>query len=104
MLDATHLFLQKSPGYYLYYSNEPLAIENVSTDTFSIYPNPVLNFLNVSTNNLPIEKISVYSISGKKIFEKENDVKIDVFKLSKGIYFIEIYSNQQKIVKKFIKI
>ena len=69
-----------------------------------IYPNPVSDKLYVSSENIVIEKLNIYSISGQKVLEQHTSINtVDVSSLSKGMYFIEIATSEGKTVKKFIK-
>lgn len=71
-------------------------------ELYQIYPNPASSSITVlllseKTNEL----LSIYSISGQKLLEKQNlgkTTKIDVSNFSKGIYFLEIGNVRQKFV------
>ncbi len=79
-----------------------LGINDVSDLNFSIYPNPTINSINISTTE-SIEKINIYSIHGILVKETTNNKTIDVSNLSSGLYFIEITSGKRKSVQKLIK-
>ena len=72
----------------------------------SIYPNPVLNFLNIELQNLTDENISITlnSIDGKRIFSQNykniNTIAIPTNNYSKGIYLLEIITDTKKICRK----
>jgi len=55
----------------------------------------------------PIDKLQVYEVAGKIIFETEkimqNQYKLDLSDTSTGIYFVKIISDKQNIVKRIIK-
>lgn len=101
------LELVSTSGETLHYRNWPLifSVNNFEFSKIYLYPNPTSNNLYISNNNLVIETISVYSISGKKVLEKNYNQTnpIDVSILPKGMYFIKISSVSGKFVKKFIK-
>jgi hypothetical protein len=65
-----------------------------------LYPNPTHGVLNIGNVNL--EKIMVYDISGKAIQEFGPASQIDLGNLSKGMYFIKLFSVGQIIVDKII--
>ena len=70
--------------------------------TLKIYPNPVKNEINLISEEL-ITKIKLYDYQGKLVLEKNNDVKfIKVSSLNSGIYFIEVFMNNYKSLKKVI--
>lgn len=98
------LSLEFNPGYILNYQNFQLSISEQNQIQFSIYPNPVSDQLFISSENLQIEKISIYSMSGKQVLETElEEESVDVSNLSEGLYFIEITSKEGKSQQKFIK-
>jgi hypothetical protein len=69
----------------------------------SIYPNPVSNFLFVS-NSDSIESITIYDALGRILFLKEGDTsQIDLSFLQSGLLFIEVKTQESKMVVKIIK-
>jgi hypothetical protein len=89
----------------LYRLETTLTNETFIKNNFSIDPNPVKDFISLQNeNNLPIDKIDVFDISGKKVLE---DLKIsetiNVEKLSAGVYFLKINSKGKIANIKFVK-
>jgi hypothetical protein len=81
-----------------------LATPEFQQPDFSVHPNPVKNELFIASENIPIELIKVYSISGSQVMEVSSDLNfLDVSNLSEGIYFIEIFSSEGSSIQKFIK-
>jgi len=78
-----------------------------SSNSFSIFPNPTKDYLNITnSNNQKIKNISIIDISGKIVKEftpSISPVKIPVQDLSRGTYFVIIHSNNQKWHQKFVK-
>lgn len=72
---------------------------------FNVYPNPVNNVLSFSSvDNVTIERVVAYDVSGKMVLEANGSVsQLNVEKLAKGYYTLEIISGDQKIIKKIIK-
>ncbi|WP_430412976.1 PQQ-dependent sugar dehydrogenase [Kordia sp.] len=72
--------------------------ENSLADNFQIYPNPTNDFFQINNQNvaLQIKEVALYSFSGKLIsttrISTENQ-KIMTDQLSKGIYIVQIISN-----------
>ena len=98
------LSLEFNAGYILNYQNFPLSIPDQSLVRLDIYPNPVSNELYISSDNLQVEKINIYSINGKEVMSVETaDKSIDVSRLQQGVYFIEVTSGEGKNIQKFIK-
>ncbi len=100
-----YLSFNTNTGFIVHFRNSP-SLSNPDNNLYNLvlYPNPVSNKLFISSENTVIEKISVYSLTGKKVFESKHEANsIDVSELSKGMYFIEISSTKGKSLKKFIK-
>lgn len=77
------------------------------TASFNIYPNPVNDklFIDAVDN---VEEINIYTITGVKVHDIQcsthnEQYAIDVNKLQGGIYIIEIKTNNNSIIKRFIK-
>lgn len=80
-----------------------LSLENFrNSDTVTIAPNPVSNFLNLTSSNV-ISSIEVFNMFGQQVLIEEaagNQVEIDVSQLASGTYCVKVVSdNQQKIIK-----
>jgi subtilisin family serine protease len=73
----------------------------------SIYPNPVTTTFTLKVSNYDVSGLSIqiFSIIGKKVFEKWNlkNTIIDVSELNSGIYILKILSDTQEKTMKFIK-
>lgn len=57
---------------------------------FRIFPNPTKDILYVETD-LVNYKIIVLNINGERLFEYENETKLNLEELTAGVYFIEVY-------------
>lgn len=75
-------------------------IDTKRTQSIDIYPNPVLNYLNLSEI---VNSYEIINTSGKKVLVGNSTKKIDVSKLVSGIYLINIISNGRGLTYKFIK-
>ncbi|SHM69541.1 S8 family serine peptidase [Polaribacter sp. KT 15] len=82
-----------------------LSTENNSIKNVEVYPNPVLNELNITIDNLHLSetKVTVYTILGKKILTFENKKNIDVSSLKSGVYLLKIKNGTSLKSLKFIK-
>lgn len=74
------------------------------TSTLAIYPNPVREYLNITTE-IPIENIRIYNANGqlvKQSTQKLNQIHLET--LENGLYslFMQL-ANHEIIVRKFIK-
>ena len=77
----------------------------ITDNSFSIYPNPTSNVLNISnTNNFEIKNISVVDINGRVVKNQSGALtEINVSDLNTGVYFVTIETNEGKATKKFMK-
>jgi len=72
-------------------------------NNISIYPNPVVETLNINTNE-QIDSIYIYDIAGNQIFNDFSGLKsINVSNLNSGMYILKIRIKNQEIIKKIIK-
>lgn len=74
---------------------------------FDIYPNPSTGMYTVILKNRMVaKKICVFDLLGTCVWDKEcrNDVNtvIDLSCQPKGVYFLEIVSNSERVVKKLV--
>ncbi|OQA00890.1 MAG: hypothetical protein BWY70_00564 [Bacteroidetes bacterium ADurb.Bin408] len=85
--------------------------ENSETWYCNLYPNPALNFLNISFDGIKntYADINIFTIHGclvryEKIFVNENSVyNINLRNFTQGLFFVEINVNGFKINRKFVK-
>lgn len=92
-----------------YESAVALSLSNVNNSEFKIYPNPAQNDLYLANKKgEKIKSIKIYNVAGSRVMDvninKINpDLKINVSKLTSGMYFISIESEKGVTNKKFIK-
>lgn len=89
--------------YFMSVISTTLGTDTNSSNVFNVYPNPVINFLNINSNNR-INRIEIYNVLGMLVKKVENNTsKINLNQLSKGSYFIKIYADNFIIKKIFLK-
>ena len=77
-------------------------------DKIMIAPNPSNGIFTISKNNqTSISKVTVFDINGKevKVIDSElnfDTITVDLSKFSKGVYFMEITNETDKVVRKII--
>ena len=94
-----------------FYGNNFLYFENGSSSTdidevlesIKIFPNPTANSLNISSN-LKFNKIEIIDQQGKYYYFKNIDKPLNLNKLNKGIYIINLYHKETVYSKKFTKL
>ncbi len=83
----------------------PLRNEKIE---FSIYPNPAQFDINISCNNSNIERVQIYDMQGKVLYDKALNntafpIQIAVSELNAGIYFCTLFSSDDSSeTRKFI--
>lgn len=83
-----------------------LSTNDYLVDSFSVFPNPTSDVLNISSSNsAEITKLSVVDVNGRTVKNLEGGVinQVNVADLNSGVYFVNIESNGGKVTKKFIK-
>jgi Secretion system C-terminal sorting domain/SprB repeat len=81
-------------------------LSEVYLNSIELYPNPTINNLQIIQPENNTIKISVYSVDGTFLFEKEITSKNDQLSLSEfasGIYFVHLHFNETAIVKRVMK-
>ena len=83
------------------------SIEELESSKLSVSPNPTTGKLTIDNGQLTIENVEVYDIAGKLVqnyrFNSSTKVSLDVSELSNGTYLVSIYSEGQKVTRKFVK-
>ena len=82
-----------------------LSVEDTLATNFSVFPNPVSNYLNINTN-LSNYDIDIYTIQGQRISETNNlsgSQQIDYSAFARGIYIMILSSEGATTSLKIIK-
>lgn len=81
-----------------------LSVNDFNNDAVAMFPNPVKDKLTVKSA-VDINKIEVYSILGEKVLSNNlSNNTLNMESLSKGIYLLKLYQDNQVIgVKKVVK-
>ncbi len=97
-----------SNKYDLYYSNITINSirKNKENIHFSLYPNPAQSSISIRTNSKGKYQLKVYAINGSlvKHLQVNNNSKVDIKSLNKGIYILQLTDNKgNSSFKKLIK-
>ena len=82
----------------LFTAEKTTFIEGVGEVAVYVYPNPVINTLNVQGVDVST-LLSVYNLSGKCMLQ-DVGTEIDVTSLDEGTYILQINNNYVKFIKK----
>lgn len=88
----------------LFYEKE-LSVSKNSSLSFSVFPNPIISNINVSSNH-NIDEVKIFSILGKQVYQgkfNENKCTINIENFSAGIYLVKVFSGSNISSKKVIK-
>lgn len=82
-----------------------LGTKEQSLSKISLYPNPTTSKITLQTpNESVIDKIIITDVTGKTVLEQiKNTNQIDVQNLSKGVYFLKVFSGKEQFQDMFIK-
>ncbi|PCH89230.1 MAG: hypothetical protein COB88_01835 [Flavobacteriales bacterium] len=86
---------------------DPLAIDDASNSIshITVSPNPASASITVHSKLYESYSIEAYNIIGRRVIDKQDENKIDVSNLAKGLYYLRIYDGDDHIIgtSKFIK-
>ncbi len=90
------------PGYVA-----PVNVTKLSGNLgLSVYPNPVVNELNLTSQSIGIMQVKIIDLQGKVVFSTTNvanQLKINVSDLSSGLYIIRVLQGSTIETGKFLK-
>lgn len=102
--DPNWVNIDKVVFFYKDYNNSLSVHDEKLARSVKIYPNPVDDVLTIYSEMVPIEKVEVFSILGKKVKESTTNfhaIAMDNF--ATGVYFLRIYSEHGLTTRKLIK-
>ncbi len=82
-----------------------LGAEDFNADVFSVYPNPVVNTLNINTADA-VQNVTVYDVLGKVVMNLNPGVvspSLDMSSLNAGVYLVNVTINGTSKSVKVIK-
>ena len=87
--------------------NSTLGTETQNLQSFTMYPNPANDILNISSENT-IDTIVIYDALGRKVLQQtlptdSTNTTVSIETLVTGIYQVEVRSKNTKSTKKLIK-
>ncbi|MBP7388754.1 MAG: T9SS type A sorting domain-containing protein [Chitinophagales bacterium] len=81
------------------------SVKEIAENTFSIYPNPTNDFLNIKSISSENFSVNIFNALGEKIYSAVStlNLKLVTQNFSNGIYFLQIKSERKSFTQKFIK-
>lgn len=85
-----------------------LSTNHYKLEEISIFPNPSKNVFNIRVQNISNYNIRIRDITGKLLIEVSNikgssNYKLDLNHFAKGMYLLDIESNNKQVTKKILK-
>ena len=83
--------------------DEGVNINDVENTTFSVYPNPATDFVQVATDQ--IERVEIYNMMGQKVFEQfygDSHAVISTNGFAPGTYFVVVTTHGDRVTKQVI--
>jgi len=78
--------------------------DEILTSQINIYPNPVTQELILQKpSHINIENITIFSSLGQVVIKLKDDQTLNVSRLSNGLHFLSIQTNQGVLYKSFLK-
>ena len=84
----------------------PVGIEKVTAEGIKVYPSPLKDKLNISSESSTIESVAVIGISGKVIYlqdVKDNRCTIPASDWAKGVYIVKMKTQSGIYITKVVK-
>ncbi len=79
---------------YPFKSTTPANINNVTENSYEIYPNPVVDFVNINFTEIGDYNINIFDVQGKKVvsenFVSSKNIKLNIENLDAGIYYLSV--------------
>jgi hypothetical protein len=82
-----------------------IPVDSKENRTIDIYPNPSDDRINIEIENINNATIEIYNVSGRLVFSKELNSrieKIDISGLLKGIYIVKVMQNRAVNIGKVV--
>ncbi len=76
------------------------------SDLVSVYPNPAVDQVMVNCKGTTMEKVSVYDMKGRKVYEEtahSNQIRVSVSNLQAGVYIMKVKTADGTAVKRIMK-
>ena len=84
---------------------------NIQKDEFSVYPNPISNYLNLllPSNDIKQLELTIFDVNGKEVFKKQFVnfsimEKLNIPEFVNGDYFVQVVTYKGKVFNKKISI
>ena len=81
----------------------PCGIDENNAASISIFPNPAHDIIRIETRSIEsVKGVDIFNSTGQMVLSTDN-TEINLSALPKGVYFISVLTENQKIVKRIVK-
>ena len=86
-----------------------LPFDKLGVAELVVYPNPVSQVINVSSQHSKVEEVRIYNVLGEEVLSQKfvnqhsKEVSVDVSGLVSGVYMVEARTEKGVVRKKFVK-
>ncbi|MCL2413448.1 MAG: T9SS type A sorting domain-containing protein, partial [Bacteroidales bacterium] len=85
---------------------QPTSIEPEIVAQVDVFPNPVTDRLYIQSPDMPIDRVEVYDLRGRRVMEQRfdsNNISLDMSNLNEGIFILRIYTGEHVITQRIVK-
>jgi hypothetical protein len=83
-----------------------VSVNEYNSKSFKIFPNPNNGIFTIKRSEKKSANIVIYDMLGKVVYERfnetKNEIKLDLTSVNKGIYFISIIADNERIVERLV--
>lgn len=80
----------------------PDGIKENDAASISVYPNPAHDYIRIDTQSIaPVQRVDIYNSTGQMVLST-TETEISVSTLPQGVYFISVFTENQKFVERIV--
>lgn len=80
----------------------PDGVEENDAASISVYPNPAHDYIRIDTQSIaPVQRVDIYNSTGQMVLST-TETEISVSTLPQGVYFISVFTENQKFVERIV--
>jgi len=80
----------------------PDGVEENDAASISVYPNPAHDYIRIDTQSIAhVQRVDIYNSTGQMVLST-TETEISVSTLPQGVYFISVFTENQKFVERIV--
>lgn len=87
-------------------ADDQVGLENHIFEGVDVYPNPTVSTITITNDQNNTFKINIKDETGRIVYERDSfnsDISIDLSSYSNGMYFINVFNESNRYIKKIVK-